>query len=82
MELGDVVTDEAALHSFVGGLKPDIKMWVLMDRTITTLLEATQCADRVELAKKGASSGDRDHSTPMDLDLMQGQNQGRRQGGG
>ena len=77
MELGNLVTDEAVLWKFIGGLQYNLKREVLREKHLTTLSDAVLAAERAEACEKFARFGHKgklprnDGSVPMDIDAMQ-----------
>lgn len=57
LELGGLVTDEAALWKFVGGLKYELKREVMRERSLITLSDATLAAERADAAERFARGG-------------------------
>jgi hypothetical protein len=57
LELGKLVTDEAILWKFIGGLKPDLRKEVLKDPNLNVLSDAILIAERIEAAEKFAEHG-------------------------
>ena len=62
LELGKLVTDEATLWQFIGGLKHNIRREVLKDAHLTTLSDAILIAERVDAAEQFAEVGFRTYS--------------------
>lgn len=75
MELDSLVTDEAALWQFVGGLKLDLHREVLKQPNVTLLEDAILAAERADAVErfarfgfKGASKqAKKDDIVPMEL---------------
>ena len=78
MELGQLVSDEVALWTFVQGLKMDMKREVLREKNLTTLSDAILSAERADAVDKfakfefkGPPVRKDDSIVPMDVDAMQ-----------
>lgn len=57
MDLGDLITDAAALWAFVGGLKIDLRREVLRQTNVTVLEDAILAAERADATERFVKYG-------------------------